>query len=269
MNKTHYIHINSELDRTPTDLTTSSWTSYLSSPVLVGSSQSEVKISLESVEIPNVLYNFPIESSRFYWIVEVGGVETLNGFQIATDRNFSSGDQFATYMTNNLALHDLRFVFDSNTNRLTIFNDGSNPVKIVESFRYNIIPNTFNMAIDKLGFTQAIPSFMAPGQSLTGQTVLKLLRTNCYYIACENASASYKQSLAPAPYRASAASQIIGRVSAENFGSLSKLSYPPASNLRLPSENVNFLKFSIFDDNLYPIEDLYVAITLTVKITVS
>lgn len=269
MSKTHYIHINSELDRLPTDLTTSSWTSYLSSPVLVGSSLSEVRISLESVEIPNVLYNFPIESSRFYWIVDVGGVETLNAFQIATNRNFASGDQFATYMTNGLAAFNVRFTFDALTNKLSIHNDSANPIKVVESFRYNVVPNTFNMAIDKLGFTQAIPSFLAPSQSITAQTVLRLLRTNCYYIACENASASYKQSLAPAPYRASAASQIIGRVSAENFGALSKLAYPPASHLRLPSENINFLKFTIFDDNLYPIEDMYTPITLTVKITVN
>jgi hypothetical protein len=262
-----YIHINSDIDRTPADVSTSSWTTYLATPILVSSS-SEIRISLEACEIPNVLYNFGVDASVFWWIHDPAGANILKNIQIPTDRNFQDGTAFATWMTSAFtsAGANLTATFDTTSNKLSIRNDNLVPIRIVQSYRYGILNGTYNQAIDKLGFTQSLPLSIPEMGIVTADSVLRLLRTNCYYLTLDEVSSSQKEAMTPNPYRLG--HKIIGRITAGNFGSLSQLQYLPASNVKISNNTISKFTFSLLDENLYPIT-VYAPVTLTLRVTMT
>jgi hypothetical protein len=261
------LHINSFIDRQILDETTSKWTSYLSTPINISSNDKKVKLNVDSIEIPNILYNFGTYDSIFWYYVP--STLSLVGKQIATDRIFDDGPAFVNYMNGLLAGDQISFSYSSTTHKLTITNNNVLGIIIPQSFRYGDFTYAdYNSAIDKLGFTQKLNSVsIGQGVSVEAQSVLKLLRTNCYYLTCSEVTSSNIQSLIPSPYR-SGSNNIIARISAGNFGSLSQLSYLTGSDIFLKSESINRLSFSLLDDNFYEIEDFYLPITMTLKIQI-
>lgn len=267
MSQTINLHINSDIDRTIADTITSEWTTYLSTPININSNN-KVIINCQSIEIPNVLYNFGVYDSVFWFYVP--STLTLVGHQIDTGRVFADGTEFATYMTSLLSAHNLVFTFSTTTYKLTITSNRANNVIIPQSYRYgdNTYSGAYNSCIDKIGFTQPLNSItLAPAGSITGQSMLRLLRTNCYYLTCDGVANSSIQSLIPSPYK-SGSNEIIARITAGNFGSLSQLSYLTGTNISFPSDNINRLSFKLLDDNFFPITEMYLPITMTLKIEI-
>lgn len=267
MSKTINLHINSDTDRTISDTTTSKWTTYLSTPISI-SSTSKAILSVQSIEIPNVLYNFGLYDSIFWFYVP--STTTLVGSQIDTSRVFIDGSEFATYMNNLLTPQNIAFTFSTSTNKLTITNNRASAIIIPQSYRYGdtTFNNAYNSCIDKIGFTQELNSVtINPAGSVTAQSMLRLLRTNCYYLTCDAVASSSMQSVIPSPYK-SGSNDIVARVTAGNFGSLSQLSYLTGTNIQIQSETLSRLSFQLLDDNFYPINDMYLPITMTLKIEI-
>jgi hypothetical protein len=260
------LHINSDIDRRPEDLSTSCWTTYLANPILINTNDVNATLSVDSIEIPNAFYNFGIVDSIFWW-VDVA-TNTLNGEQIPTDRNFTDGTQFASYMSTALLADNIAFSYDVNTNRLTITNNRATAIKIIESYRFSLYSGVYNSAIDKLGFTDPIPNNILAGGTLTAPSVLKLLRTNCFYLTADIVDSPISQSVVPSPYR-TGSEKIICRVSAGNWGSLSQLNYLTGSNVKIKSENIKRIEFNLLDDNFYRMTELYLPITLSLKLEIS
>lgn len=253
MNTEQFVYyINSYMDRTPSDYT-HSWQTYFNEPIRI-SNKKRMKLQLLNVELPNVAYTFP-EASSMLWVNIWNGVSAwvLKSYQIATDRNFNAPADLVTHLNTLTTADSLVFSYDANTCRLTITNNNANKIRVVGSYRYqDSISTTYNNVIDRLGFTQDLTSAeVASSGTLEGETILRLLRTNRYYITCSNLGSFNKQSRVPTPY---ANPYIISSVASSNFGRISQLEFSSPVFFYSNETELRSLKFEVLDDELQPVQ---------------
>lgn len=258
------IFVNSYIDRTTLDLDTSSWTSYLSEPIRIKTGK--IRLTVQDIELPNTAYSFGFHENRFYWVHGVGTTNTVRSVQIATDRIFSSGTDFATYMNGLMSASsfNLAFTFSTTTLKLSIQNNETVPIRICSSYRFSDPQTGASDAQDKLGFNQnTIGTSTAAGSVITAGGILKLIRTNCYYLTANIVGNNFKQSILPSPYYSH---NIIARITANTIGSLSQLQIASSMFFNCSETVINAIKFQLLDDQLYPISLNGLPITFVLKI---
>jgi hypothetical protein len=260
------IFINSYIDRTTLDTDTSEWTTYLSEPIRVKSGK--IRLTVENIELPNTAYSFGNSENRFYWVHGVGTTNTVRSVVIATDRIFGSGTEFATYINGLMTSSgfNLSFSFSSTTLELSITNNETVPIRICSSYRYSDLQTGSSDAQDKLGFNQnTIGTQTAAGGVITANGILKLIRTNCYYLTANIIGNNFKQSILPSPYYSHS---IIARITANTIGSLSQLQYASSMFFNCSETVINAIKFKLLDDQLYPISLNGLPITFVMKLLI-
>lgn len=251
------LYINSVIDRLPTDdLNSNEFTVYLSQPIRTYGAN--IKIRLEQLEIPNVWYSFPIYDSKIWFLENPETTPVLRSINIATDRIFSNGTDFASHLSSQfmIAGYNISFSYSTNTGKLTLTNNHTTPIRLVSSYRFNqdsFTTQTASDANDRIGFNQNYSSTVINiGSSLTAAGVLRLLRTNCCYIECDLADGgANKSSFVPSPYKTG--SNIIGRAACSNFGFVSQLQYTSNIDFPLSEKSISSLTFRLLDDQLEPL----------------
>ena len=266
MSNQRVIYINSYIDRTTADLDTSQWTTFLNEPIRI--KNGKLKLIVENIELPNTAYNFGTTENRFYWVHAVGTLNTVRSVQIATDRIFNNGTDFATYMNGLMSSSgfNLSFSYSLATLELTIANNETVPIRICSSYRFSDPQTGPSDAQDKLGFNQNTIGTQTPaGGSVVAQGMLKLLRTNCYYLSCDVIGNNFKQSILPSPYYSH---NIVARITANSFGSLSQLQYASSMYFNVPDSIIQSLRFKLLDDQLFPISLNGLPITFVLKVII-
>jgi hypothetical protein len=261
----YVIHINSVTDRKTNDLDTGSWTTFLSKPIQPNHGKS-IKLAVENVEMPNTVYNFSVNENTIWWIHAYGTTNTLRSVSIATDRIFDSTN-FASYLNGLMTAggYNLTFAYDSTTGRLALTNNEVVPIRLAGSYRY-LEPYGSNAA-DKLGFIQDLTTTsIAAAGTLAATGVLRLLRSNCYYLVCDEIGARIMQGQVPSPYEQP---KIIARIPASNFGTLSQIRNGSSMLYDVPAgSNIQSLNFKLLDDQLFPVSLNGCPITFTLRVEI-
>lgn len=286
---TEYVYINSVIDRLTTDdLHSNEFTCLLARPITNNASSPNkyFEISIKNLEMPNSAYSFGIQDSVFYFEIVPAGTTFNNGIpsntpiltwiNIDTNRIFVSGGDLCNALNSSLTTYghsDFNFSYNGNTGHLTFNNTGSSYVRIIGSYRYSDLSTQCpNNACDKLGFTQNMTSptvqWINPGSSLTALGLVNLIRTNCYYLLCNNIdSGCENKNNIPSPYLNNGNSRnILTRVASQNFGNLSQFSLMNMQQFKITQNSINYLTFSILDDQFYPIDLNFMPITMLVEI---
>lgn len=258
------LHVNSLIDRQPSDESTSSWTTHLSYPIRPNGRR--VALTLENIELPNTAYSFPVHSSMIWW--ERGG--SLYSVQINTNRFFVDATSLVAHLNSAFASvgAGLSVAYDTVTARLTFQNNLGIPCRIVGSYRFSDrLADTYNSAVDRLGLIQDTRNTEIPaGGLLVCQGILRLLRTSCYYLTCNLLDTRVRQSIVPSPYYAPL---VLGRITASNFGQLSQLAFAQTFSFDCGTRDINAIEFTLLDDELQPCDLLGSPITLSMRITIT
>lgn len=253
------LHINSGIDRRPQD-SPDNWVTYLANPIDVGTN-SKVRILVDQIDFPNSAYTFPESSDTFYYIFNYNPNSTdpsyniLRSFELDTQRNYNTGNDLISALNTGIGAkgYNLAFSHNVNSSTLSIKNNESVPIRVIGSYRFSDrLDIAYNSIIDRLGFIQDLRTLsVAPGDSITGEGVLRLFRTNCYYLCCDITSSKIKQSQVPSPnYQPN----IIGRISSSNFGNLSQLAIASSVWFNVSSmSSINRIAFSVLDDEFQPV----------------
>ncbi len=264
------VYINSAIDRQTIDIDTASWTTYLALPIKV-SHINHIKLQIMNLEIPNTAYTFPLNASSFWWIHGVGTTNTLRLLNLSLTRIFSATDLvIALNSAMTTAGYNLAFSYSATTCSLTVTNNEVVPIRIVGSYRYsdNVAGAVSNNVADRFGFTDnMIGTQINATASLTAPAVLRLLRSNCYYITCDAINGVGRQSYVPSPYAKQ--SNILGRCTSNNFGFLSQPNFSSPIQFTTSDTIIDSLSFSILDDELNPISLNQCPVTFALKVIIS
>ena len=200
----------------------------------------------------------------------LNNVTATRNFQIDINRFFPDGSSFISYINSALATagHNLVFSYSTSTAKLTLTNNTVSRIRLIGSYRYSDrLDTAFNNVIDRLGFIQNTAGVVvAPAGTITGQGILRLLRTSCYYLTCNLLSARYRQSVVPNPYNNP---NILARITAGNFGTLSQLQFAQTMTYGIGSNDILGLMFSLLDDELLPIDLAGSPITLSLRLIIN
>lgn len=233
--------------------------------------ETKATIKLFSLSIPNTLYNFGEQESRLLF-EDVSGL--FYTFQIDIERVYATPTELITELNAKaLAVSglDVSFNYNDTTKKIGVMNTSATvPYRLVSSFRYFysetvVGPQDIN---DRLGFTADYTNtWIGPGNSLTANDPIKMVRSNNWYLALlEQSSAGFRQSIIPSierPYR------IIGSVPASNFGVLSNQTYVSSFgyDINIGISGLSELNFSVLDDAFRPVNlGANFPITLSVQI---
>lgn len=265
------MHVNSSIDRQKADLMIDSvdWNTYLANPIKIQHNQ-RMKVSIESIEIPNTAYTFPIAESVFWWIKNYGTTNTLLSLNIPLNRNFLTSTDLVSYLNTQMSANSylLVFSYDQNTNKLTVTNNETNPIRIVGSYRFGdtVGGQVIDNISDRFGFISDLTTTgISNGSSLTGQGILRLLRSNCYYLACDFMGGKVRQSNVPNTINSY---DICARVSSGNYGSISQLRFGSTIAYNVLDTIVHKMHFTLLDDQLQPITLNGSPITFSMKFSV-
>ena len=266
------LYINSGIDRnSKAGDTTSKWTTTFPTAITSGLSQ-RASAKVEYIDFPNSMYTFPWHSYKFWFIRNAGTTDNLTSIDIDNTKNWANGSDLVVHLNALMtaAGYTITFSYNTDTSKISITNSLANPIKLVSSYRF--IDGTALYAqisyecTDRLGFTDNYTNVnIANGGTYTAPSILRLLRSHCYYLCCDElAKSSVKQSHVP---DAEFTPSIITRISASNFGSLSQLEYSTNYELTTDQGKVKNLSFYVLDDELYDIRNNGVPITFALKIT--
>lgn len=266
------MHVNSMVDREARDLMidTAEWDSYLINPIKINHNQ-HMKVSIESIEIPNTAYTFPLYESTLWWIKDVGGADTLKSLDLPIDRNFATSTDLVTYINAQMVANSdlLTFSYDSSTNKLTVTNGEAVPIRLVGSYRFDDTVGGLvsNNIIDRLGFVSNLigTTILAAG-TLVATGILRLLRTNVYYLATDILGGKIKQSNVPNPLDNQF--DICARVSSGNYGTISQLRFGSTISYNVLNTIIHKMHFVLLDDQLEHIALNGSPITFSMKFSV-
>lgn len=284
--RTIELYINSNIDRLVQEnaSTSTSFTTLLtgSKRIEVLPNETKLQIKLSGVEIPNVIYNFPAIESRFYVIVYDSNddPESIEFLQIDPNRVYATPLDLINFLNTELTGHpnavmnDLVLSFSDLTKKVSITNNSARKVRLISSFRYPNenaeglgISSVINDAMDRLGFSDDYTNtIILPTETLTGNGTIRMLYTNVYYLALNELSTSYNQSIIPDPRILS--KRILARITTGNFGTLSQLQF--ASNVDMNVEGqrlLDKLSFELLDQEFRPINLVNHPITFSLQIT--
>lgn len=273
------IYINSYTDRliSEIDSTSKHFTILLegSKEIRVYPDEKNITVKLGSIELPNVLYNFNFITSTLWIVNDYGGLnESLESITINTDRVYTTPEdvieELNSLITTHPILKDIEFNYIDNEKKITITNYSLNNIRIVSSFRFNDILNgrTYNDINDRLGFIQDMKNIIIKtGETLKGEGLIKMLRTNCFYLTCNNIAGSYNQNIIPNPRTNR---KILARLSTSDFGTLSQLSYPAQIDFNIINESsIRTMSFSLLDDEFNLVDLGQFPITFSLILSIS
>lgn len=280
--KTTYVHINGQRDRLISDGTGTRFSVPLSKIIENNSySAKYYKIRLADIQIPNSAYTFGIEQSFLFFEEYQSGVNpnTENNatkteffIRIDTARIFVDGASLVAHLNQKLtdAGKPLQFTFNAQDGKLTLVNLSTTQYfRLIASYRYeDRFDIIFNDANDKLGFTQDTRKvYIAPNSSLKALSLINLIRSNFYYIICENLS--FQENNNNIPREDSQGNnnlQILARISSQNFGQISQFFYPNNLNFKITENTVNRFTFDIKDQDFYSVDLNFSAVTMCLEI---
>lgn len=273
------IYINSYTDRliSEIDSTSKHFTILLegSKEIRVYPDEKNITVKLGSIELPNVLYNFNFITSTLWIVNDYGGLnESLESITINTDRVYTTPEdvieELNSLITTHPILKDIEFNYIDNEKKITITNYSLNNIRIVSSFRFNDILNgrTYNDINDRLGFIQDMKNIIIKtGETLKGEGLIKMLRTNCFYLTCNNIAGSYNQNIIPNPRTNR---KILARLSTSDFGTLSQLSYPAQIDFNIINDtSIRTMSFSLLDDEFNLVDLGQFPITFSLILSIS
>ena len=262
------VHINSLLDRKPTETDAYKWTSYLSHPMRTSNN---IKCSLKYIELPNTSYPFPIYEKQFFWIHDYGGANTLKNISIDTQRVYDDIDDLKTELNNKMSAggHLLSFDVVAKTYKLKLTNNEAVAIRVVSINQFENVAGVVNSVTHRIGFNLDYSTVSIPAAStLIASDPVNLLRSNCYYIKCNLISNRHTQNVIPNPFNNG--QDILGRVTATSFGVMSQLSYTTDVEYDVNTNIIDALQFEVLDDNFKPVELSYsTPITMTILFTLS
>lgn len=270
MSKEINLYVNSYFDNLPSD-TSSKWTTYLAQPI---TGYSKMTMRVENIELPNVSNNFAFFTSRLWYLYEADSdIEELRYIEINFDRVYNSPEELVNEL-NSRFLNDngdvIEVSYDPQRVRLTFTNNTPVPIRFISSFRHDdLLDETFNHINDKLGLTQPLQNqIIQSGGSLTGESMLRLIRTNCYYISCNLLANGGNISTFQVP-NPDKRPKILAKVTSGNFGTLSQLQYTTDVDLDVSDQTLSRIDFEILDDEFEPIQLNGHPTTFTLRITLS
>jgi hypothetical protein len=291
------IHVNSSMDRRTTDTTTHDWTTFLNKPLSLSGSQ-KMTLSVENIEMPNSAYTFPPGESTLWYLDHFtdnpasydGGVtwNIVKYINLAIDQVYDAASLVAALNAGMVANSDSAVIFSYNTvkGKLSVVNtDATKDYFLAQSYRFGNTAGyaqvlgvrvagpviaAANNIIDRLGFGQEdLRLYRASGFTYTpvvAAGLVRLNRTNCYFLTCESISSKIKQSQNPSPY---VTANIIGKMPAGQFGTISVIRNPTESfDFEVQDRVIESFKFGILDDQLNTIDLNHCIVTFTLKITI-
>jgi hypothetical protein len=258
------IFVNSYLDRMVGD-TTESFTTYFNKTIRTSSKK--IRMNVQSIEIANLCYSFGTYESLVWLVLDYGGANTLKSYQVPITQNITTGTALATALQTLTTADGITWAYSTDTAKLTFTNSTGATIKMVSSYRYSENANIYNDCHDKIGYTQNMTSVtVADGATLTADSPVRMLRTNCYYLTANVLGGTEDQTNVPTPYYTK--DPIIARVSASNFGTLSQFEYLPQIQFETPFKEISSIKFQLLDDQLRPITVGEAPITFSLSITI-
>lgn len=265
----YYIFINSYLDRTQNDNNqTDRWTTYLSKPLKADNPKAKFLTKVDYIEIPNTSYNISSYESVFHYENITAG--TFHSIPLDTNRIYNDGSELATALntafTSNTA--PLSIQYNAQTAKMTITNTSvSDTIRIVGSFRWSDnIDKAYRNIIDRLGLVQnfLVQPPLSPGQFTTGEGIIRLNRSNCYYLVCDEISNS---NVIPSPFYQNS-TRIIARIPAGSFGSISQFSLINDNSYVIEKPEITEFNFQLLDDAFQPVDINDVPITMLLEIQI-
>lgn len=271
------IFVNSYLDRTVSenDSTSKSFTVLLPTgsevQLLPNERDRKIKAKVFNLMIPNNLYNFPVKSSRLWF--ENLTTDDVSGIQINTDRVYATPAEVVSELNTQAtsAGIDITFSYTDNTKKLTITNNHStHDYRLISSFRYALSETvlTFQDMNDRLGFSQNLVGSVisSGGGTLIGEGYINMNRTVCYYLALDEQSNYFQQSLVPSNPNTR---RIVAQVATGSYGTLSTFSYVSSEWYNLPiNHRISSLRFMLLDDEFEPVDLKNFPINMTLQIKV-
>ena len=276
--RTIEIYINSYLDRLVDELESSSkrFTALFDKEIRVFPDEKNITLKLGSIELPNILYNFSFVSSRLWIVDNVSDPEaaTLEFIEINTERVYVNPEELIDELNSLIIAHptlsNIEFNYIDNEKKITITNNAGHDIRLVSSFRYQDTNNgvTFNDMNDRIGFTQDLRNtIISHNQTLKAQGLVKMLRTNCFYLTCDNISSSFNQNIIPNP---KINPRILARLSTSDFGTLSQLSFASQVDFNITNEgSIRSMTFSLLDDEFREVDLDQFPITFSLILTIS
>lgn len=263
---TYTLHINSLTDRQPGE-STAKWMTYLATPLDIPNGQG-ARVALVSAEIPNTAYQFsPGES--ILWYIKDG--TALKSLQIDTARYYEKVNDVVDTLNSELLKGgetDLTFSFDETTKKIHATNagTGNHSFRIVSDYEFEgkaLGQDLYNHANRKLGFTGDLrdAGTVPPFATLTAQSIPRVIRTQCFYLACEEID---NTALTPSPYRHP---RILAKIPvSSNFGGVNLYVREQPQFYELVESSIEHFTFTLLDDQLNEIDINGLPITLTLRI---
>jgi hypothetical protein len=291
------LHINSSLDRRTLDTTTHDWVTYLNKPLSINPGQ-KMSLSVSNIEIPNSAYTFPPTESTLWYLDAYtnnpaqydGGVtkNIVKYINLGIDQVYDAASLVTALNAGMVANSNSNLVFSyvAAKGKLLLTNTTNVSAYLVPSYRYGskvgdtvvssvtypdsgpTVPAA-NNCIDRLGFSQkrlwVLPA--ASNSPLLAEGLIRLNRTNCYFLTCESISSKIKQSQNPSPY---VTANVIAKMPAGQFGTMSVIrgSIEPFE-FEIQEKVIESFKFGILDDQLITIDLNHCVVTFELKITIA
>lgn len=235
-------------------------------------SNRNIKVKVFNLMIPNVLYNFPEKSSRVWFENLVSS--DVSGIQIDTQRVYATPNDLMTELNTKASLEgiDVSFSYNDTSKKVRITNNGSDNLRLISSFRYALQENilTFQDMNDRLGFSQNLIGsaglISSNGGFIEGDGYINMNRTVSYYLALDEQSNYYSQSIVPSSPNSR---RIIAQVPTGSYGTLSTFSYVSSEWYGIPrSHRVSSLRFILLDDEFEPIDLKNFGINMTLQVKI-
>jgi hypothetical protein len=234
-------------------------------------SNKSIKVKVFNLMIPNVLYNFPEKSSRVWF--ENLTTSDVSGFQIDTDRVYATPNDLMGELNTKAGVAgvDVSFSYNDTNKKVRITNNNTtDDYRLISSFRYALQEPilTFQDMNDRLGFSQNLigSKIDASGGTLDGDGYINMNRTVSYYLALDEQSNYYSQSIVPSSPNSR---RIIAQVPTGSYGTLSTFSYVSSEWYNIPKgHRVSSLRFILLDDEFEPIDLKNFPINMTLQIKI-
>jgi hypothetical protein len=258
----YFIHLNTQIDRRTADLDTTDITAYFTKAILTSG---KIRMQITNIELPNLAYTFPYHSCVLWYVIDPAGANTLKSATIRTDRNYNNATDLITDLNALVVGDNLVFSYDANTCRITLTNNNASTIKLVSSYRYSENTSCYNDVMDRLGFDQDLrTTTIAHDGTLEANSCVKLLRSNCYYLTCGQIGSFAQQSTCVGMNKPN----ILARITGNNFGFLSQLTFTNEMIIDTPENNIDKLELKLLDDMLYPVSINNGSITMTIKVSI-
>lgn len=253
MNKQKII-INSELDRQPGD-SRDQFRSFLSRPV--SNYGRTIKIGVQSAVVPNTAYTFHPNDTYLWYVLDVGGANTVKNVVIPSDRLFETSNDLALELDNLFTANgdSIDVTLDDDTMKLQFTNNTGSPIRLISDFVYEVVFNgttLYNHANKKLGVIDDLRNTsVANGSTFTPSGLPRLSSTFAYHIISTTLVGQSKTST-PSPNNDP---HILASVlNNRSFGDLLTVSYPENEIFyHSMTDNLSSIDIHVVDDEYRPV----------------